>query len=607
MPALRSILAVSFSLIALVARAAQELPEVTALRLRQHVDFLASDALEGRDSGHRGAEVAAQYIATQFAGLGLKPLLDCWLQPFDLPGAANHAQASLAIAEAKLAGAGLFLVPAFAAAGKVTARVVAADGEVGGSVVVVDGASKANARAQAEQLFLRGAVAVLLVADQDQLEPEVDADFRRLGGSAAALPKGMKGIKGMTSLEDLPEDLKRAVAEQLAAMGIGGGNGRVTIRTDDGAAAADDVMKLLGGNDAEHGDRLVTSISPGMDLLGTRRLSGPVVWVSAALADQLASAIDSTDDVSVSVMRDGVDSSANVLAIAEGSDPVLRGEYVVLGAHYDHVGMDDEGHIWNGADDNASGTSGLLAIAEAVQRMPVKPKRSIVFAAWSGEERGLVGSSAFGKHPPVPMDHIAAYLNLDMISRNAPDSIDVLAASDDLRSLAFAKAAQHGFKPRDGESFYLNASDTAPFVRQRVPSLFFFSGTHPDYHHASDDADKIDAGKAARVAQATLEVLVEVANRSERPAFKEPAMAQLFGGGPHRGKLLGITPDLEASGDGVVTRASPTTRWARARSCRSAIASCASAIRRSRTSPSCAPRSTRRRRRSRFRSRWCEP
>ena len=210
----------------------------------------------------------------------------------------------------------------------------------------------------------------------------------------------------------------------------------------------------------------------------------------------------------------------------------------------------------------------MIEIAEALSTMEVKPKRSILLAAWGAEEVGLVGSRAFAKNPPVPKEKIVAYVNLDMISRNDPDTIGVLAASDDLARWTREAAAVHGFGVKEMASFFIMASDSGSLLPLDVPVVGFFSGMHADYHRDTDDPDTIDPHKAARVARTALDVTLRAADSPARPDFVKPKFGGLFGGKSSRKETkrrLGIFPELSADGTGVIVRkVSPDSVAARA-------------------------------------------
>lgn len=220
----------------------------------------------------------------------------------------------------------------------------------------------------------------------------------------------------------------------------------------------------------------------------------------------------------------------NVVGILPGSDRNLRREYVVFTAHMDHVGVgrpDATGDsIYNGADDNASGTAAVMEIAAAFAALPDAPRRSVAFVLVSGEERGLWGSRHFVDGGRIPAARMVANLNLDMISRNWPDTIVAVGKEhSDLGATVRSVSTRHpelGLvvipDPWPRQQFFLR-SDQHSFARRGVPALFFFNGTHEDYHRPGDVPERIDAEKAARVAQLVFLTGLEVANRPERPRW----------------------------------------------------------------------------------------
>ncbi len=222
----------------------------------------------------------------------------------------------------------------------------------------------------------------------------------------------------------------------------------------------------------------------------------------------------------------------NVVALLEGSDPDRRQEYVLFSGHMDHVGVgnpDANGDsIYNGADDDASGTVAVMEIAEAFAALPEAPPRSMIFLLVSGEERGLLGSRHFADNPPVPIDQIVAALNTDMVGRNWPDTIVAIGKehSDLGETLERVNSAhpELGMTAIDDlwpeENFY-SRSDHYNFARRGVPVLFFFNGTHEDYHRPGDEPDKIDNDKAARIARLVFHLGMEIAI-SEAPPQWDP-------------------------------------------------------------------------------------
>jgi hypothetical protein len=230
----------------------------------------------------------------------------------------------------------------------------------------------------------------------------------------------------------------------------------------------------------------------------------------------------------------------NVVGILEGSDSTLRHEYLVFSAHMDHVGVGrpvNGDSIYNGADDDASGTAAVMEAAEAFALLHPRPKRSIIFLTVSGEEKGLYGSSYFTDHPPVPMQQIIGDLNLDMVGRNWRDTIAVIGKEhSNLGTTLDQVAAQHPelhMQPVGDlwpqENFYFR-SDHYNFARRGVPILFFFNGTHPDYHQPSDEVSRIDAEKASRITKLVFYLGLSVANAVERPHWNPDSYRRIVTG-----------------------------------------------------------------------------
>ncbi|MCS7035851.1 MAG: M28 family peptidase [Saprospiraceae bacterium] len=225
---------------------------------------------------------------------------------------------------------------------------------------------------------------------------------------------------------------------------------------------------------------------------------------------------------------------SNVIGFIEGSDPVLKNEYVVITAHYDHLGASGE-VIYNGADDNASGTSSVIEIAQAFAKAKaagVGPKRSVVCMLVSGEEKGLLGSRFYVEFPLFPLKHTVANINIDMVGRidnrhaNNPNYVYVIGSnrlSTELHEInEFANAVHTQLEldykyndPKDPNRFY-ERSDHYNFAERGIPAIFYFNGTHADYHKPSDTAEKINAEAAAKRAQLAFYTAWDLANRPSR-------------------------------------------------------------------------------------------
>jgi acetylornithine deacetylase/succinyl-diaminopimelate desuccinylase-like protein len=251
----------------------------------------------------------------------------------------------------------------------------------------------------------------------------------------------------------------------------------------------------------------------------------------------------------------------NVVAVLSGTSPSLRGEVVVIGAHYDHLGLggfgaldpDSTGRVHNGADDNASGTAALLEIARVLAARWPGPARTIVFVAFSGEELGTLGSSYFVQHAvPQPADSIYAMLNMDMVGRMRNARLQALGAAtakefpallDSLNTPARfdLRASGDGWGP----------SDHAVFFAARRPVLHFFTDLHDDYHRATDDWQKINAVGLAQVAQYVADLAWALATRPGPLTFVDAPRPQASAGGSGYGAYLGTIPDMTGSPGGV--------------------------------------------------------
>jgi hypothetical protein len=245
---------------------------------------------------------------------------------------------------------------------------------------------------------------------------------------------------------------------------------------------------------------------------------------------------------------DAAATAPNTVGILEGSDPKLKDEYIVVSAHMDHVGIGGGADsINNGADDDGSGTTGVVELAEAFSQPGARPKRSLIFLTVSGEEKGLWGSAHFAAHPPVPIQQIVADLNLDMIGRNWKDTVVAIGKEhSDLGATLNRVNAAHpelGMTAIDDiwpeEQFYFR-SDHYNFASRGVPILFFFTGVHEDYHQPSDTPDKIDAEKEARILRLVYYLGQELANAPDRPKWNEESYKQIVKQqGAGRGMTMG--------------------------------------------------------------------
>jgi len=253
---------------------------------------------------------------------------------------------------------------------------------------------------------------------------------------------------------------------------------------------------------------------------------------------------------------------ANVVAVLPGADEQLSQQAIVVGAHYDHLGLGDQhslapsqiGQIHHGADDNASGTSGVLELAEAVGTSGQRFSRTIVLVAFAGEESGLLGSNYYTAHPAIPLEQTLAMVNLDMIGRISKNRLFVGGTGT---SPVFKQLLEEANRPLGFELSYsgtgYGASDHMSFSLRSIPVLFFFSGLHSDYHKPSDTWDKIDAQDGVRVVELVDNIVQALDKLKEKPQYvrvAEPAASGMGGGGGY-GTYFGSIPDFGEIEHGV--------------------------------------------------------
>ncbi|MFQ6617753.1 MAG: M28 family metallopeptidase, partial [Fidelibacterota bacterium] len=227
----------------------------------------------------------------------------------------------------------------------------------------------------------------------------------------------------------------------------------------------------------------------------------------------------------------------NVIAYLPGNDQQLREEAVIIGAHYDHLGKRN-GEIYYGADDDASGTAALIEIAEAFSMVETPPARSIIFAAFGGEEKGTLGSTYYTDNPPFSIEKTAAMLQMDMVGRNGAESYREMsdpsltvrnrnkiflfgsAQAKDLESISDSANAEVGLEMVYEPNVSFSAgSDHVAFHKKGIPVIFYFSGFHTDYHKPTDTADKINYEKLERVARLVFITAWKIASREEKLSF----------------------------------------------------------------------------------------
>ncbi len=514
---------------------APESERITQQKLRADLMFLAGDGFKGRLTNTPENDLALEWVKSRFEAFGLKPMGPggSYFQSFNLItstlGAGNLLQVTVNGGTQQYDIGNDFYPLRHSVSGKSSGAVVFAGYGIGAKSLGYDDLSG----------DVKGKI--LLVLDHEPGEADANSRF-----------------DGLVTSEYANVMKKTIAAQERGAIGV---------------LVVSDVNAHPGPENFEAGQRFYWPDQPPRIeryLLGlwAEQVRIPAAQISASLAEslvrgtgktlvELARAADNrqgstplvlpnvTVTLNTAVDRHVV-RDRNVVAALEGSDPTLKEEWVIVDGHPDHDGGEGD-QIRNGADDNASGTVGLVAIAEAYAAAAAKgqrPKRSILFASFNSEERGLLGAWAFAEAPLVPLDRIVAVLNMDMIGRNeeVPEGggarfrgLPVQSAESNNNSLTLLgwsrspslTAAVEGANKEIGltlkkdydnnVSNLIRRSDHWPFLQHGVPGIWFHTGLHPDYHTIFDDPEKINYVKMEKVARLVHQTSWDLAQSGTRP------------------------------------------------------------------------------------------
>jgi len=493
----------------------EALEAIRATDIRQHINFLASDSLKGRDTPSPELDRAAEYIADEFKRLGLKPMNGSYFNDFNLSIVRLGKDNSLAI--------------------------------------TVDGREAAYTIKQDFMPFdmtaSKAVAAALVFAGYGITAPEYGYDdYAELDvkGKIALVLRHEPGEKDPASPFNGDKDTEYAQVASKVQNAIDHGVAGLLIVTD---PANHRSLAPRGFPWPSLFESIPDEALP-LTLALTEKEKIPVVQVGEAVVQQIFGSVDTLRSWQQQIDREprprstalpnvevrlqtttdtALQPTRNVVGLIEGSDAKLKKELVVIGAHYDHVGYmkehkAGEDYIYNGADDNASGTCAVLAIAKAFSATKKKPKRSVMLMTFAGEEKGLFGSRAYVEQPLWPLENTVAMLNLDMVGRNSPDTVSVgsVTRSPDLIKINEEENQSVGFKLDYSIEQYHNRSDQYNFARKKIPFLFYFTGLHADYHQAGDNPDKINENKIARIATLAFRVAWRAANTDQRFRYVEP-------------------------------------------------------------------------------------
>lgn len=494
-------------------------PEITRDELKAHVSYLASDALKGRKTGMEGDSLAAEYIRKQLKEIGLVPLQDKGFQHFRVTdkivtGPAN----SLIVNEANQTLNTDFAPFAFSENASFSGEVVFA----GYGFSINEDSLKWD---DYKGLDVKGKVVMLLRAD-----PEIEKN-------SSPFIKYSKDRDKVLQAKDLgavavllvsgkvfdPEDKFEALAKGDQSVGLP--SFRISRKVANTVLAA----KKLTIEDVEK--QLNEKRSPNSFLVG--------------------GSVSGHSDVNQTTIP-----TRNVVMLLPGTDRKLKDQYIILGAHFDHLGMGGQGSgsrvpdtvaIHYGADDNASGVAMIIELAGKLAANPQSHRRSIVVAAFTGEEMGLLGSKKFVEFPGIDLNKVNAMVNMDMVGRLNENSLlqiggvgtaepfkNMLKTENDTTVLKLS-LSEEGYGPSDHASFY----------GKNIPVLFVSSGAHLDYHTPADTYDKINYDGMVKISDLSYKVIADLANMDAKLIFKEAGPKETVSRGMRRkGVTLGIMPDF---------------------------------------------------------------
>lgn len=525
---------------ALVTAVLAGLPLCAGAHLRppdylEHVKYLSSEQLRGRATGEPGLEKAALYIRDRFHDLNLQPFPNgSYYQSFEVTAGARLGAHNRLVAEGHKLRSGQQWVPLnLSAAGKVDAPVVFAGYGISAPEYNYDDYAGIDTR---------GKIVLVLRHEPQEFDDHSVFEGRAYTAHAQLASKAtnakMHGAVALLIVNDVPAHPADKDKDKLDQFGETAGPMNAGIEVAQVKFEAAEKWIEQAGHSLQKDEAAID-----------RDLKPRSFALPAAFRIRM----------SVDVHRD-LKKVNNVGGYVPGESD----EYVVIGAHYDHLGMGEQysmsgpGAIHPGADDNASGTAGVLELARWFSGQP-KPKRGILFLAFAGEELGLLGSSYYVNHPEFPLQKAVAMINLDMIGRLRDDKIYIggIGSGNSFRDLVDKANAPYHFHIDFSDTAGYGSSDHTSFTTKQIPVLFFFSGLHHDYHRPSDTWDKINAPGAIRLLDLVADVAEVLAGSESRPQFVrvvEPHGAHGLasaGAGSGYGPDFGSVPDFTELPNGV--------------------------------------------------------
>ncbi len=508
-------------------------PEITSAEVYAHIKYLASDELEGRRSGSKGARLAAAYLEREFKEYGLKPMGDAggFLQKFEFISGVKLGSQNALSTNVKGAKAQSKLDVDFRPLG------FSGSGSYDGEIVFAGyGISAPDQKYDDYQgMDVKGKAVLVL-----RFSPAGDSphnDFTQFTSMRYKVSKakemGAKAILFATGPADSDDDkLMRFNYDQNA--------GNAGIPAVNITQAFADRLLMTAGKKLKDLQKEINEKKVPQSFICSK--------VDISLKTEVLETKEQTE---------------NVVGFLEGNDPNLKNDVLVIGAHYDHLGYGGEGSgslkpdtsaIHNGADDNASGTAGLLELAQYFASRKNEVRRSILFLAFSGEELGLLGSAYYANNPTVPLDRMMVMMNMDEIGRlkdrklivygmGTSPGFESLVTRHNRDSMFVLKLNKDGFGPSDHSSFYA----------KKIPVFHFFTDIHSDYHRPSDDYDGINTEGEAQILKFMADIALDMDSAPERPVYAQVEAPRQPGGGGREGMraYTGTVPDFGEQTDGM--------------------------------------------------------
>ena len=486
------------------SRIAEGFDSIQAARLKADLTFLSSDALEGRRSLERGSEVAIQWIASQFAKAGLKPLVgDSYLQPVPIVEfTADRTLTSLVVRHGEQSET--FHAP------EATAN-FGNEVSVSGPVVFAGYGISAPELGYDDYAGIDVKGKIVLIFNHEPQENDAHSIFNGTGNTRytnatyKALNAQRHGAIGILAMMD-PNN-------HTGGGGRGGRGGGAQTRPRIPSEA------LVEGGPAIPTFTISPALAAGIFAAAGKKAADVQTAIDAKPGPMSFAVPNTSVELHPVVSERRRANSYNVAGLIEGSDPALKSETVIFSGHFDHDGIGPLG-ILHGADDNGSGTVGVVELARAFALNPVKPKRSLLFVVFAAEERGLLGAYHYVAHPLRPLETTRAEINFDMIGRNeaadarvqteiSPYTSNELGLigthySPDYRAVVERANEMVGLKlnykwDRDASNQVLFRSDQYPFLQHDIPAVWWFTGFHPDYHQVTDTVEKINFEKMVKI------------------------------------------------------------------------------------------------------------